>query len=60
LLEDLKAFPFGAIWDHFCLSQDVPADVQWPREIEDYEKTVLSRRGRRIDEDGKKDLKSTA
>ena len=46
LLEDLKAFPFGAVWDHFCLGQDVPADIEWPGEIEDYEKTVLSRRGR--------------
>jgi L-rhamnose isomerase len=46
LLEDLKTFPFGAVWDHFCLSHDVPVDVQWPKEVEAYEKTVLSKRGR--------------
>jgi L-rhamnose isomerase len=44
LLEDLRTLPFGAVWDYYCLTQDVPPDVQWPKEIENYEKNVLSKR----------------
>lgn len=44
LLEDLKTLPFGTVWDHYCISQDVPPDVQWLKDIENYEKKILSKR----------------
>jgi L-rhamnose isomerase len=44
LLEDVKSLPFGAVWDHFCISQDVPPDIQWLKDIEQYEKKNLSKR----------------
>ena len=32
LLEELKALPFGAIWDHYCRTRDVPAGATgWRR-----------------------------
>jgi L-rhamnose isomerase len=46
LLEELKALPFGAVWDYHCLSQNVPAGVEWLKEIEHYERNVLSKRHR--------------
>jgi len=44
LLEELKALPFGAVWDYYCLSQEVPPGPEWHRDIENYEKNVLSKR----------------
>ncbi len=44
LLEELKGLPFGAVWDYFCLKQDVPIGFSFMDEIRAYEKQVLSRR----------------
>ncbi|AEJ61597.1 L-rhamnose isomerase [Spirochaeta thermophila DSM 6578] len=44
LMEDVKSLPFAAVWDYYCLSQDVPLDVEWIREVEAYERQVLSKR----------------
>jgi len=43
-LEDVKTLPAGAVWDHYCLVQGVPLDGDWPKEIQRYERAVLSRR----------------
>ncbi len=44
LLEDLKTMPFGAVWDYFCLTMDVPSGESWIDEIERYEAEVTSKR----------------
>ena len=44
LLEELKALPFGAVWDYHCLKNGVPPADEWLREVEAYERRVLSRR----------------
>ncbi len=44
LLEELKTLPFGPVWDAFCLRNDVPPGEDWLREVEAYERRVLSRR----------------
>jgi L-rhamnose isomerase len=44
LLEELKFLPFGAIWDYHCLRAGVPPADEWLREIEAYERRVLSKR----------------
>ncbi len=44
LLEELKALPFGAVWDHHCLKGGVPPADEWLREVDAYERRVLSRR----------------
>jgi L-rhamnose isomerase len=44
LLEELKAMPFGPVWDHYCLRQGVPPADEWLREVDAYERRVLSRR----------------
>jgi len=43
-LEELKAMPFGPVWDTFCLRNGVPPADLWLREIAAYEENVLSRR----------------
>jgi L-rhamnose isomerase len=45
LLEELKALPFGAVWDHYCLSRGVPAGRDWLAEVRAYDRDVLSKRG---------------
>jgi L-rhamnose isomerase len=44
LLEELKGLPFGAVWDCFCLQQDVPVGTSLIDEIQAYEKQELSKR----------------
>ncbi|OQC05172.1 MAG: L-rhamnose isomerase [Candidatus Hydrogenedentes bacterium ADurb.Bin101] len=45
LLEELKTLPFGAVWDYYCLSCNVPPAGAWMRDVTDYERTVLANRG---------------
>jgi len=42
--EELKSYPYGAVWEHYCELQGVPFDESWYKEVADYEKTVLSLR----------------
>lgn len=44
LLEEIKALPFGAVWDFYCLKQGVPPGAAWIIEMKQYEKDVLSKR----------------
>ncbi len=44
LLEELKAMPFGAVWDHHCRTHDVPPGRDWLAEVKTYEREVLSKR----------------
>ncbi len=43
-LEELKAMPFGVVWDYYCLQQDVSVGVSYIDEIHAYEDQVLARR----------------
>jgi L-rhamnose isomerase len=44
LQEELKTMPWCAVWDMFCLQNDVPAGDAYIAEIEKYEKAVTSKR----------------
>jgi len=44
LLEQVKSLPFGPVWDYYCLTSNVPLSGEWVKEIEIYEKSVLSKR----------------
>jgi L-rhamnose isomerase len=44
LMEDAKMLPFGAVWDYYCLTQNVPVGENWLTEIKKYEASVLSKR----------------
>ncbi len=44
LLEELKTLPYAAVWDYYCLKQNVPVGPAWIGEVKQYEKDVLSKR----------------
>lgn len=44
LMEELKTYPAGAIWDYYCMKQNVPVGEEWLKEVKTYEKEVLSAR----------------
>ncbi len=44
LLEEAKSVPFGAVWDYYCLTENVPVGQDYIAEIKQYEKEVLSAR----------------
>ncbi|MBW4080335.1 L-rhamnose isomerase [Paenibacillus sp. S150] len=44
LVEEFKSYPFGAVWDYYCASQNTPVREQWLAEVKTYEQEVLSAR----------------
>ncbi|MEI6055843.1 MAG: L-rhamnose isomerase [Lentisphaerota bacterium] len=44
LTEELKSLPFGSLWDYYCFQNDVPVGYDWMKEVEKYEKKILSNR----------------
>lgn len=44
LLEEAKSKPFGAVWDYFCQTHNVPVGEAYITEIQKYEKEVLNKR----------------
>jgi len=44
MFEELKTMPWAAVWDYYCIQQNVPVGLKWFDEIEQYEKDVLSKR----------------
>lgn len=45
LLEEAKALPWNAVYDEFCLRNNVPVGQDFIAEVEQYEKDVTSKRG---------------
>jgi len=43
--EALRSLPWGAVWEYYCASRNVPSDAQVLEPIRAYEKTVLAKRG---------------
>jgi L-rhamnose isomerase len=44
LVEEVKTLPLGAVWDYYCLREDVPVGPAWLESVRKYEADVLSRR----------------
>jgi L-rhamnose isomerase len=44
LLELMKTKPFGAVWDYYCMMNNVPVGQDYIKEIIKYEKEVLMKR----------------
>ena len=45
LMEEAKTLPSGAVWDYYCLKNNVPQGMGWLDEVKAYESSVLSQRG---------------
>lgn len=44
LQEELKTYPFGAVWDYFCEINNVPVGESWYEKVQSYEADILSKR----------------
>lgn len=44
MLEELKSYPWQAVWDYYCYTKDVPVGLNWLKEVEDYERKILMNR----------------
>ena len=44
LVEELKSYPFSAVWDYYCETSGVPVRESWLAEVKRYEAEVLSKR----------------
>lgn len=44
LQEELKLYPMGDVWDHFCEENGVPVREEWFTEVKRYENEVLAKR----------------
>ncbi len=44
LIEELKAMPMNAVWDHYCQVKGTPVGMTFMNEIKSYEKNELSKR----------------
>jgi L-rhamnose isomerase len=45
LQEELKGMPWAAVWDQFCLQQEVPVGLRFLDDVKQYEARELARRG---------------
>jgi L-rhamnose isomerase len=44
LQEEYKNYPVEEVWAEFCKRANVPADESWLKDVQKYEKDVLSKR----------------
>ena len=44
VMEELKCYPFGDVWDYFCEQNGVPVREAWFEKVLEYERDVLSKR----------------
>jgi L-rhamnose isomerase len=44
LQEELKSMPWNAVWDMFCLKNNVPVGEDYIKDVQLYEKEVTSKR----------------
>lgn len=44
LNEELKFYPYAAVWEEYCRRKGIAANAEWLEEIKQYEKDVLEKR----------------
>lgn len=44
LMEELKSYPFGAIWNYFCQEMQVPRGTAWLQHVQEYERNEMAQR----------------
>ena len=41
MTEELKSYPFAAVWDYYCQMMDVPVRDQWLYQVKEYEQNSM-------------------
>ena len=44
MMEELKTYPFAAVWDYYCMTNGVPVREEWLTAVKEYERDILSKR----------------
>ncbi|NLM13359.1 MAG: L-rhamnose isomerase [Epulopiscium sp.] len=44
MMEELKSYPWQAVWDYYCASKNIPVGLDWLEEVKKYEKEILLNR----------------
>ncbi|MBQ7256824.1 MAG: L-rhamnose isomerase [Abditibacteriota bacterium] len=44
IMEEAKFLPFDAVWNYYCMKQDVPCGFDWIKECSDYQTKVAKER----------------
>lgn len=44
LLDESKGLPWNAVWDYFCLKNDIPIGEDYIKDVQQYEKDVTAKR----------------
>ena len=44
IMEEAKFLPFDAVWNYYCLKNNVPVGFDWIKECTDYQAKVVSER----------------
>ncbi|PAE08802.1 L-rhamnose isomerase [Terribacillus saccharophilus] len=44
LMEEMKSYPFGAVWDYFCQEMQVPRGTAWLQHVQEYERNEMAHR----------------
>jgi L-rhamnose isomerase len=44
LFEEQKSLPWGAVWEFYCASKNMPAGIEWLETVRNYEKNTLTKR----------------
>lgn len=44
LMEELKTYPMGDIWNYYCELNNVPVKEEWLKDVKEYEEEVLLKR----------------
>lgn len=44
MMEEQKSMPWQAVWDYYCLKQNVPTGYDWLKDVKEYEKNILLNR----------------
>ncbi|NCU26155.1 L-rhamnose isomerase, partial [Candidatus Nomurabacteria bacterium] len=44
LTDEFRSLPVGAVWNKFCLDNEVPAGTDWLSDVSEYERNVLLKR----------------
>lgn len=42
--EEIKTYPFGDVWEEYCIQDDVIADMNWLETVKKYEEEISSKR----------------
>ncbi|MBO5189934.1 MAG: L-rhamnose isomerase [Bacteroides sp.] len=44
LMDEFKSLPSNAVWEYYCMSKNIPSNLEWMADLKQYEKDVMFKR----------------